>query len=408
MSNQSIPPRARKVVLAYSGGVDTSTCIPFLKDTWGVEEVITLTCDLGGSEVDLAAVQQKARDSGATHAIVSNVASEFAHHYVFPAIQANALYQGKYPMATALGRPLIARTLVEVAHEFGADAVAHGCTGQGNDQVRFDVAIKLLDPKLMVLAPAREWGMSREQCIDYLTQRGIAVAVGRSSPYSYDCNPAGNAIEGGPIENPWAQPPEDCYLLTSALANTPDEPQIVEIGFCKGLPATLNGSEMEPLALLQALNTIAGRHGFGRVDMVEDRVVGIKTREVYEAPGMLALITAHRDLEEMTLMRDVLRTKFSLEQQYADLVYGGQWLSPLKSAIDAFIQETQRTVTGDVRLRFFKGGCTVIGRQSPSGLYQYDLATYGERGQFNPDAAPGFIELYGLPASIWRQVNPQI
>ncbi|MGL6136371.1 MAG: argininosuccinate synthase, partial [Planktothrix sp.] len=300
--------RAEKVVLAYSGGVDTSVCIPYLKNEFGVKEVITLAVDLGQGD-ELGPVQQKALDSGAVESLVINVQDRFVKEYAFPAIQANALYENRYPLATALARPLIAKTLVEVAEKYGADAIAHGCTGKGNDQVRFDVSIGALNPKLKILAPAREWGMSREETIAYGEKFGIASPVKKSSPYSLDRNLLGIAIEAGPLEDPWTEPLEEVYAITKPISETPNEPEYIEIGFENGVPMSLNGEAMDGVQLIGKLNEIAGNHGVGRLDMIENRLVGIKSREIYESPAMIVLINAHRDLESLTLTADVTRYK---------------------------------------------------------------------------------------------------
>jgi len=394
--------RAKKAILAYSGGVDTSVCIPYLKEEWGVEEVITLAADLGQGD-ELAPIKQKALDSGASVSLVADVTREFITDYAFPAIQANALYENRYPLSTALARPLIAKKLVEAAEEYGADAVAHGCTGKGNDQVRFDVAIAALNPNLKVLTPAREWGMSREETIAYGEQFGIPSPVKKSSPYSIDRNLLGRSVEAGPLEDPANEPPEEIYAMTAAIADTPNEPEYVEVNFEKGLPVGLDGNALEPVALVSALNEIVGRHGYGRIDMVENRLVGIKSREIYEAPALLALIHAHRDLESLTLTKDVTQYKRGIEETYSHMVYNGLWFSPLKAALDAFIQETQERVTGTVRLKLFKGNATIVGRTSANSLIDESLSTYGADDQFDHKAAEGFIYVWGLPTRVWSQ-----
>ncbi|WP_338429588.1 argininosuccinate synthase [Synechococcus elongatus] len=396
--------RAKRVVLAYSGGVDTSVCIPYLKQEWGVEEVITLAADLGQGD-ELGPIRQKALDSGAVESLVVDATAEFVRDYAFPAIQANSLYEGRYPLSTALARPLIAKLLVEAAAKYGADAVAHGCTGKGNDQVRFDVSIAALNPDLKVLAPAREWGMSREETIAYGERFGIPAPVKKSSPYSIDRNLLGRSIEAGPLEDPLHEPLEEVYALTKAIANTPDEPAYIELGFEKGLPVTLNGQALEPVALIQQLNAIAGEHGIGRIDMIENRLVGIKSREIYETPALLVLIQAHQDLESLVLTADVSQYKRSIENSWSNLVYNGLWYSPLKAALDAFIQQTQARVTGTVRLRLFKGNATVVGRSSELSLYSPDMATYGAEDRFDHKAAEGFIYVWGMPTRIWSQTQ---
>ncbi len=394
--------RATKVVLAYSGGVDTSVCIPYLKNEWGVKEVITLAADLGQGD-ELEAVQKKALDSGAVESLVIDVIEPLIKEYAFPAIQANALYENRYPLATALARPLIAKILVDAAEKYGADAIAHGCTGKGNDQVRFDVAIAALNPQIKILAPAREWGMSREETIAYGEKYGIPAPVKKSSPYSIDKNLLGMAIEAGELEDPWVEPPEEIYGMTKAIADTPNEPEYIEIGFEKGIPVSLNGQGLGGIELITQLNQIAGNHGIGRIDMIENRLVGIKSREIYESPAMWVLIQAHRDLESLTLTADVTRYKRGIEETYSQLVYNGLWFSPLKGALDAFIQQTQERVTGVVRVKLFKGNAMVVGRQSDNSLYSFDLATYGAEDEFDHKAAEGFIYVWGLPTRVWSE-----
>ncbi|MEW5857651.1 MAG: argininosuccinate synthase [Cyanobacteriota bacterium] len=394
--------RATKVVLAYSGGVDTSVCIPYLKEEWGVEEVITLAADLGQGD-ELEPVREKALKSGASESLVADATESFVKDYAFPAIQANALYENRYPLQTALARPLIAKLLVEAAEKYGADAVAHGCTGKGNDQVRFDVSIAALNPDLKVLAPAREWGMSREETIAYGERYGIPSPVKKKSPYSIDRNLFGRSIEAGPLEDPWTEPLEEIYAMTKAIADTPNEPEYVEIGFEKGIPISLNGEALPPVALITKLNEIAGNHGVGRIDMIENRLVGIKSREIYEAPALMVLIHAHRDLESLTLTADVTHYKRGIEETYTQLVYNGLWYSPLKAALDAFIQQTQERVSGTVRVKLFKGNAMTVGRQSDKSLYSPTLATYGAEDQFDHKAAEGFIYVWGLPTRVWSQ-----
>jgi len=398
--------RATKVVLAYSGGVDTSVCIPYLKEEWGVKEVITLAADLGqGDELD--PIREKALKSGASESLVINAQESFVKDYAFAALQANALYENRYPLSTALARPLIAKLLVEAAEKYGADAVAHGCTGKGNDQVRFDVSIAALNPNLKVLAPAREWGMSREETIAYGERFGIPSPVKKSSPYSIDRNLLGRSIEAGPLEDPWTEPLEEVYLLTKAIADTPNEPEYVEIGFEQGIPTTLNGKALSPIELVTQLNQLAGNHGIGRIDMIENRLVGIKSREIYETPGLLVLIQAHRDLESLTLTADVSHYKRGIEETYSQIIYNGLWYSPLKAALDAFIQKTQERVSGTVRVKLFKGNATMAGRKSDNSLYSPDLATYGAEDQFDHKAAEGFIYVWGLPTRVWSQKTRQ-
>jgi argininosuccinate synthase len=394
--------RANKVVLAYSGGVDTSVCIPYLKEEWGVKEVITLAADLGQGD-ELESIRQKALNSGASESLVANVVEEFVADYAFPAIQANALYENRYPLATALARPLIAKALVEAADTYQADAIAHGCTGKGNDQVRFDVSILALNPNLKILAPAREWGMSREETIAYGEKYGIPAPVKKSSPYSIDKNLLGMAVEAGELEDPWVEPPEEIYEMTKSPTDSPNEPEYIEIRFEQGIPVALNGESMGGVALITKLNQIAGAHGVGRIDMVENRLIGIKSREIYESPGMVVLIQAHRDLESLVLTADVTRYKRGIEESYSQLIYNGLWFSPLKNALDAFIQQTQERVNGSVRVKLFKGNAQIVGRRSENSIYSFDLATYGAEDQFDHKAAEGFIYVWGLPTRIWAE-----
>lgn len=394
--------RANKVVLAYSGGVDTSVCIPYLKEEWGVKEVITLAADLGQGE-ELAPIKEKALQAGAAQSLVGDATERFVKDYAFPAIQANALYENRYPLSTALARPLISQLLVEAAEKYGADAVAHGCTGKGNDQVRFDVSIVALNPNLKVLAPAREWGMSREEAMAYGERFGIPMSVKKSSPYSIDRNLLGRSIEAGVLEDPMTEPPEEVFAMTRVIADTPDEPEYLEIGFEQGIPKTIDGKTLHPVALITQLNERVGKHGVGRIDMIENRVVGIKSREIYETPALLVLIQAHRDLESLTLTADVSQYKRGIEDTYSQLIYRGLWYSPLREALDAFILRTQERVTGTVRVKLFKGNATIVGRESDNSIYAPDLATYGAEDEFDHKAAEGFIYIWGLPTRVWSQ-----
>ena len=393
--------RAKKVVLAYSGGVDTSVCIPYLRQEWGVDEVITFAADLGQGD-ELEPIRLKALEAGASQSLVGDLIQPFIEEFAFPAIRANALYEGRYPLSTALARPLIARRLVEVAREVGADAVAHGCTGKGNDQVRFDVAIAALAPDLKVLTPAREWGMSREETIAYGERCGIPAPVSKKSPYSIDLNLLGRSVEAGPLEDPMVAPPEEVFAMSVSVDAAPSQPQEIEIGFEAGNPVSIDGVRLAPVALIREANRLAGMHGIGRLDMIENRVVGIKSREIYETPGLLLLIQAHQELESLTLAADVLRTKRQLEMQWADLVYQGLWFGPLKDALDGFMDRTQIHVNGTVRLRLHKGNAIVTGRRSSdSSLYVPEMASYGSDDQFDHRAAEGFIYVWGLPIRLW-------
>ncbi len=394
-------PRAERVVLAYSGGVDTSVCIPYLMREWGVKEVITFAADLGQGD-ELEPIRLKALAAGASRSLVDDLIEPFIREFAFPAIRANALYEGRYPLSTALARPLIARRLVEVAREVGADAVAQGCTGMGNDQGRFAVAIGALAPELTVLAPAREWGMSREETIAYGERCDIPAPVSKKSPYSIDLNLLGRSIEAGPLEDPMVEPPEEVFAMTRSVAEAPAEGQVVEIAFEQGDPVAIDGERLDPVALIRRANALAGAHGFGRLDMIENRVVGIKSREIYETPGLLLLIRAHQELESLTLAADVLRYKRQIEMSWADLVYQGLWFGPLKDALDGFLDRTQATVNGQVRIRLQKGSATVVGRSSASdSLYVPDMATYGAEDLFDHRAAEGFIYVWGMPTRLW-------
>jgi argininosuccinate synthase len=359
-------------------------------------EVVTLTADLGG-DIDLEAARQKALQVGAVDAYVVDAREEFTRDFVLPALQADALYEGTYPLATALARPLIAQLMVEVARRTGASLIAHGCTGKGNDQVRFDVATTALAPELKVIAPIREWKMSREQEIDYAQQHGIPVPVGRESPYSTDENLWGRSVECGILEDPSAEPPEDAYEWTVSPRSAPDEPLYLEIRFEEGAPVALDGSHMSFLHIILTLNELAGKHGVGRIDMIENRLIGLKSREVYEAPAAVVLHAAHRALEDLTLAKDSLRFKEIITSTYADLIYNGLWFGALRRDLAAYVSSSQQHVTGTARLKLFKGSCTVVGRESPYSLYDLELATYGGGDLFDYQAAEGFITLWGLP-----------
>ncbi len=392
----------KKVVLAYSGGLDTSVCVKWLEQQGAVPYALYL--DLGQGE-PAEDVKAKALKIGAADAFVRDANAEFAYEYVAPAIKANALYGGKYPLFTALARPLIAKKLVEAAREVGATHIAHGSTGKGNDQVRFDVTTASIAPDLTVVAPVRDWNMSRPEEMAYAEEHGIPVPTTKKSPYSVDENLWGRSIEAGPLEDPDHEPTEDVFALTTSPENAPDEPQYVEIGFQEGLPTTLDSEDLPLVDLISELNAVAGANGVGRIDMLEDRLVGIKSREIYESPAASTIISAHRELETLTLTRDVLRFKATIEQRYAELAYEGLWFTPLKSALDAFVMETQKTVTGTVRLKLYKGNATVVGRTAPHALYSKDLATYDPNSTFDEAAAAGFISLWGLSARQWASVN---
>jgi len=393
-----------KVVLAYSGGLDTSVAINWIKEKYNLD-VIALTVDVG-NERDFSAIRQKAVNVGAIKALVVDAKDSFVNEYVFPALQADALYEGEYPLATALARPLMAKLLVDAARKEGASAVAHGCTGKGNDQVRFDVSVNALAPDLKIIAPAREWGMTREQTINYAQRHGIPVPVTVASPYSIDENLWGRSVECGVLEDPWVEPPEEVFTWTRSVGETPGKPDYVEIGFEKGIPVTIDGQKPGGVSLIQQLNELAGRHGVGRIDHVEDRLVGIKSREVYEAPAAKVLLQAHQALEAMTLSKSQLRFKQRVAQEYADLIYNGLWFTALRQDLDAFVGSSQRFATGTVRLKLFKGSSRVVGRKSPFSLYSYGLATYDKADVFDQSASPGFIHIWGLPAKTQAQTQP--
>ncbi|MGE1028138.1 argininosuccinate synthase [Bacillus sp. GKis3/1] len=392
----------KKVVLAYSGGLDTSVAIKWLQEK--NYDIIALCLDLGEGK-DLAFVKEKALSVGAIKSYMIDVQEEFANEYTLMAMQAHTLYEGKYPLVSALSRPLIAKKLVEIAEQEGATAVAHGCTGKGNDQVRFEVSIQALNPYLEVIAPVREWKWSREEEIAYAKENNVPIPINLDSPFSIDQNLWGRSNECGILEDPWAAPPEDAYEMTLALEDTPNKPEFVEIGFEAGVPTTLNGTSYPLSELIKTLNALAGKHGVGRIDHVENRLVGIKSREVYECPAAMTLITAHKELEDLTLVKEVAHFKPMIEQKITELIYNGLWFSPLKQALYAFLQETQKNVTGMVRVKLFKGHAIVEGRKSEYSLYDEKLATYTGQDEFNHDAAVGFISLFGLPTKVYSQVN---
>ena len=387
---------AKKVVLAYSGGLDTSVAIQWLKEKLGVE-IIAFTVNVGGVD-KLQEIKAKALKVGATKAIVLDAKNIFVESFIWPALKANALYEGQYPLATALGRPLMAKLLVDVARKEGAYAVAHGSTGKGNDQVRFDVSTT-------ALAPAREWKMTREETFAYAKKHKIPVPVTVKSPYSIDENIWGRSIECGMLEDPWVEPPEDAYSFTRSVESAPNKAEYIEVGFEKGIPVTLNGKKMSGLALIEEMNKIAGRHGVGRIDHIESRLVGIKSREIYEAPAALTLIKMHKALEAMTLSKDQLRLKDKVAIDFADIIYNGLWFTAYREDLSAYLESTQRFVTGTVRAKLLKGNCTVVGRKSPYSVYDKKLATYDKGDVFDQSASPGFIHIWGLPVRIQGKVQ---
>jgi argininosuccinate synthase len=387
---------AKRVVLAYSGGLDTSVAVKWLQEEQGVE-VIALAADVGQGG-DFEAVRQRALAAGAIEAIVADCREEYARDYVGPALKANAMYEGRYPLVSALSRPVIAKHLVAAAREHGADAIAHGCTGKGNDQVRFEVSVRALAPDLALLAPVRTWGMTREDAIHYAYDHGIPITVTKEKVYSIDDNLWGRAIECGEMEDPWATPPPGVWAMTVPTAT---EPREVVIAFEAGVPVSIDGRALPMHELVVELNQVVGSYGWGRIDMVENRRVGIKSRETYECPAALALILAHTDLESITLERDLAREKARLEPRYAELIYDGLWFSPLKQALDAFVDHSQRFVTGEVRLLLESNSCRVVGRRSEHSLYDYGLATYDAADNFRHTDAEGFVRLWGLGIETW-------
>jgi argininosuccinate synthase len=390
-----------KIVLAYSGGLDTSVAVPWLKEKYDAD-IVTLTIDLG--MVDLEAIRRRALAVGAAKALTVDGKEALVKEFLFPALQAGAIYEEQYPLATALGRPLIARYLVEAARAEGAYAVAHGCTGKGNDQVRIEVSAAALAPELKVIAPIRDWGMSREDEIEYARARDLPISPSRSR-FSVDENLWGRSAEAGELEDPGLEPPEEAYDWTKPVSETPNEPTYLEVYFEQGIPTAIDGESMSGPDLIRHLNTVAGIHGVGRIDHVENRLVGIKSREVYEAPAAVVLHAAHKALEAMTLSKDQARTKARIAQEYADVVYNGLWFTAHRQDLDAYIRSTQRYVTGQVRVRLHKGACTVVGRSAPHALYQHQLATYDRGDQYDHAAAEGFISIYGLPVRTQNQAQ---
>ncbi len=386
--------KVSRVVLAYSGGLDTSVAIKWLQERYGAE-VITVTVDVGQQD-DFEAIEEKAWKLKVLNHYTIDAREEFARNYAFRAVKANALYEDKYPLSAALSRPLISSKLVEVAHKESADAVAHGCTGKGNDQLRFEITIKALDPSLKVLAPIRDWGMSREEEIEYARKHGIPIST-VSKKYSVDQNLWGRSIECGPLENPTTPPPEDAFEWTVAPEKAPNEPQVVEIEFESGVPVKLDGEALPPHEFLTKLNEIAGKHGVGRIDHMEDRIIGFKSREVYECPAAVTLIEAHRDLEKLVLNRHELSFKKLADTMWTNLVYAGLWADPLREELDVFIDKVNEHVSGKVKVKLYKGNAMVIARQSPYSTYDYEVATYEAISTFDQSLAKGFVELWGFP-----------
>ncbi|MCO4570212.1 argininosuccinate synthase [Streptococcus infantarius subsp. infantarius] len=390
-----------KIILAYSGGLDTSVAITWLMKDY---DVVAVCMDVGEGK-DLDFIHDKALKVGAVESYVLDVKDEFAEEYVLPALQAHAYYEQKYPLVSALSRPVISKKLVEIAHKTRATTIAHGCTGKGNDQVRFEVAIAALDPELKVIAPVREWKWSREEEIEYAKANGVPVPADLDNPYSVDQNLWGRANECGVLENPWKQAPEDAFGITNSPEEAPDTPEFIDIEFKEGKPVALNGKEMKLADLIQEVNAIAGKHGVGRIDHVENRLVGIKSREIYECPGAITLLTAHKEIEDITLVREVSHFKPILENELSNLIYNALWFSPATKAVIAYIKETQKVVNGTAKVKLYKGSAKVVARKSPNSLYDENLATYTSADSFDQDAAVGFIKLWGLPTQVNSQVN---
>ena len=388
----------RKIVLAYSGGLDTSVLLKWLQEKYEAD-VVTVTLDVGQKE-DLDAIEEKAKKLGVINHYSLDTKQEFVEKYVFPAIKANALYEEKYPVSTALSRPLIAEKLVKIAEKEGADAIAHGCTGKGNDQVRIEVTAKALAPEISVIAPVREWKMTRDAEIEFAKQHGISVPVSVEKPYSVDQNLWGRSVECGILENPDIEPPEDIFEWTTSPEKAPDKPEYLTLEFENGVPKAVNNKTMKPLALIDYVNEAAGRNGVGRIDHIEDRLVGIKSREVYECPAATVIIEAHKDLEKLVLTRHEFSFKQQVDELWSNLVYTGLWNDPLKEDLDAFVESTQKHVNGKVKLKLYKGGLRVVGRSSPMSLYDADLATYNIKSTFNQSSSAGFIELWGLQTRV--------
>ncbi len=388
-----------KIILAYSGGLDTSICIKWLQEHY-MADVITLTLELGQGENDLREIERKAESLGAKKTYSLDCREEFVQHYINPAIMANALYEGRYPVATAITRPLIGKHLVRIAEKEGADAVAHGSTGKGNDQVRFEMTIRALSPDLKIIAPAREWDLTRDRAIEFAKTEGIPIPADINSPYSTDENLWGRSIEAGPLEDPMHQPDEDIYKWTDSVENSHNKPEYITIEFEHGIPVGLNSDRINGVELIKKLNDMGGKHGIGRIDMIEDRLVGIKSREIYECPAATIILGAHRDLERLTLTREEVLFKEIVDSMWARLAYFGQWHEPLLHDLNSFIAKTQESVSGTVRMKLYKGRAEIVGRESGNSLYDLGMATYDENDKFNHKLAEGFIRLWGLPSEI--------
>ena len=398
--------KMKKVILAYSGGLDTSIAIKWLKENY-CDEVVTVAVDVG-QNIDLKFVKEKALKIGALKSYVVDVKEEFAKDYVLKGLQAGAVYESDYPLATAYSRPLISKILVDFAEKEGAEAVVHGCTGKGNDQVRFEASIAALNPDLQVIAPAREWGFTREEEIEYAKKYDIPIPVDVDNPYSVDQNLWGRSCECGILEDPWIEPPEEAYDWTVNAKDAPDQATYLEIYFEKGVPVSIDGKMISLSELILSLNKIGGKNGVGRIDMVENRLVGIKSRETYECPGATILLKAYQSLEALVVPRELSHFKQIISQKYAELAYYGLWFSALKEALDGFVKVVKEKVTGTVKVKLYKGNCVVVGRKSDNSLYDFNLATYDKGDTFNQDFAKGFIELWGLPTKVYSSVNRKI
>ncbi|MEW5961808.1 MAG: argininosuccinate synthase [Chloroflexota bacterium] len=399
-----VAPKVKKVVLAYSGGLDTSVIVPWLKNNYG-GEVICMCANLGQAE-ELSGLEEKALASGASKFYLEDLREEFITQYIFPTLRAGAIYERKYLLGTSFARPLIARRLVEIAELEGADAVSHGATGKGNDQVRFELTFQALNPRLRIIAPWREWNIrSREDALDYAVEYNVPVSATEKSIYSRDRNIWHLSHEGGILEDPWMEPERAMFQITVDPQDAPDQPEYVEIDFHEGIPKKINGVAKGPISLLTTLNEIGGRHGIGRTDLVENRLVGMKSRGVYETPGGTIMVEAHQALEQLCLDKQTLHYKQMIALKYAELVYNGQWYTPLREALDAFVEVTQRNMTGMVRLKLYKGNVTLVGRRSPFSLYREDYATFGEEDVYNQQDAEGFIKLFGLPLKVQAMLD---
>jgi len=396
-----------KIVIAYSGGLDTSVAIRYLKEKYNAE-IIAYTSNIGQKIESPDILEERAKKAGAKKFYYEDLREKFVNEYIIPALKAGALYQDKYPLATSLSRPLIAESIIKIAKKEKADAVSHGCTGKGNDQVRFELTFKYLAPKLKVIAPLREWEFkSREQEMEYAKEKGIPISTTKEKPYSIDENLWGISIECGVLEDPYTEPPEDAYQITTSPEKAPEKPEYIEIEFEKGVPVALNGKKMKLIEIIENLNKVGGKHGVGRIDMIEDRLVGIKSREIYEAPAAVILHTAHNEIEKLVFSRDLYEFKKIVSIRYSQIIYFGQWFSELRKCLDRFIEESQKYVSGKARLKLYKGNCIIAGRKSPYSLYKEELATYTEKDIFDHKASTGFIEIFGLTSKLEGERNEE-